>query len=467
MLHETVALMGEGSVRKLIQNIEHIIEQLNQLLLEEKNQDIVELISQYQPADIAEILAELDVKDRGILFKLLGQDTAAMVLEMLDESVMLSLVESLNYKYLAGVIDEMPVDAAADLLGNLSEKNRDILLNLMQEEEADEVQELLEYDARSAGGIMTTQYVAILQDITAGRAIDVLREISPEAETVYYVYVIDVRNKLVGVITLRELIVADPDTLIESIMNPAVISVNVDMDQEEVARVVSKYDFLAVPVVDEDDSLLGIITVDDIIDVIYEEASEDIFLLGGSSELADHEQSKLAKALQARLPWLLVTMLEGLIAGTVLRGLEQELTKVVALAFFVPLLTGMGGNVGTQSATITIRGLALGHIESEDVIKVALRESVTGVMLGLINGLIVAVVAAVWQQSLILGLIVGLSMLGNMTTAALMGTLVPILFKKVGVDPAVASAPFITASIDITGLLIYSTLASLLIGFLL
>jgi len=459
-------LLKKGA-SQLIQNKEEVIQQLHRLLLENDKLNIIELISDYQPADIAEILTELEDGDRGTFFRLLSRDTAAMVLEMLDESVILSLVETLNPKYLAGVIDEMPVDDAADLLGNLPEKNRDILLNLMQDEEAGEVQELLEYDVQSAGGIMTTEYVAIRQDITAGRAIDVLRETAPQAETVYYVYVVDMKNKLVGVITLRELIVADPDTLIESIMNRAVISVTVDMDQEEVARVVSKYNFLAVPVVDKDNCLLGIITVDDIIDVIYEEASEDIFLLGGSTELTEPEQSKLVKTLQSRLPWLFVTLLEGLIAGTVLRGLERELSTVVALAFFIPLLTGMGGNVGTQSATIAVRGLAIGQIDTEDVVRVALRETVTGIMLGLINGLIVAFVAALWQKSLVLGLIVGLSMLVNMTTAALMGTLVPIVFKKIGVDPAVASAPFITASIDITGLLIYSTLASLLIGFLL
>lgn len=444
-----------------------LLQRFQELLRENRERDIVELISLYQPADIAEILTQLEMPERGHLFKLLAQDTAATVMEMLDEPIILSLVEALNAKYLAGVIDEMPVDDAADLLGNLPSESRNILLELMQDEEAGEVQELLEYDVQSAGGIMTTEYVAIRQDITAGRAVDVLRETAPDAETVYYVYVVDVKNKLVGVITLRELIVADPSVLIQNIMNRAVISVTVDTDQEEVARIVSKYNFLAVPVVDAGNSLLGIVTVDDVIDVIYEEAAEDIFLLGGSTELVDREQSKLVKALKARLPWLFVTLLEGLIAGTVLRGLERELSTVVALAFFIPLLTGMGGNVGTQSATIAVRGLAIGQIDTEDVVRVAFRETMTGAMLGLINGVIVALVAALWQHSAVLGLIVGLSMLGNMTTAALMGTLVPIAFKKIGVDPAVASAPFITASIDITGLLIYSTLASLLIGFLL
>lgn len=457
--------LGKGTYI-LIQDRDGLLKQLEELILEDRKERIAALISEYQPADIAEILTELKVPERSSVFKLLSHDTAATVLEMLDETEVFTLVESLDAGYLAQVIDAMPVDDAADLLGNLPSKDRDVLLNLMQKEEAGEVQELLEYDATCAGGIMTTEYVAIRQDISAARAIDVLREIAPEAETVYYVYVINEQNQLVGIITLRELIVAAPHTLIESIMNRSVISVTADMDQEEVARVVSKYDFLAIPVVDQDSSLLGIITVDDIIDVIYEEASEDFVLLGGSSDLSEQEQTSLKKNVQARLPWLLVTMMEGMIAGVVLRGLEAQLTAVVALAFFIPLLTGMGGNVGTQSATIAVRGLAIGQIDTEDVFKVAFRETLTGTMLGLITGLIVAIVGSIWQQSWILGLIVGLSMLANMTTAALMGTLVPIGFKKIGIDPAVASAPFITASIDITGLLIYSSLARLLIGYL-
>jgi len=452
----------------MIKDLDRFIQRLRNLLVKQKYEKISEILSRYQPADIAEVLSDLEAQERGTIFKLLNKEDAALVLNMLDIPVITSLVETLGAKYIAEILNEMSSDDAADLLGNFPEDLRKMLLGLMQAEEADEVRELLEYDVKSAGGIMTTEYVAIRKDITAGRAIEVLRETAPDAETIYYVYVVDTKNRLVGVISLRELIVADPNTLIEDIMHKKVISVSVDMDQEEVAEVVSKYDFLAVPVVDKDNSLVGIITVDDIIDVIYEEATEDIFRLGGSTELApDYAQARIARALKSRLPWLLITMLEGLLAGQVLRGLEQELRAVVALAFFIPLLTGMGGNVGTQSATIAVRGLATGQIDEDNIYSVIFKEMLTGVLLGLINGIIVASVAYVWQNNAVLGLIVGLAMLGNMTTAALMGTLVPIIFKRVGVDPAVASAPFITASIDITGLLIYSALASLLIGFLL
>jgi len=454
----------------MIQNEQKIMQLFINLLEEQKYDRIKEILGRYQPADIAEILGNMDVDDaeRGEIFKLLDKGAAALVLDMLDIGTITSLLNALGPQYIAEILNEMSSDDAADLLGHFPEELRNTLLGLMQAEDAGEVQELLEYDIESAGGIMTTEYVAIPKDITAGRAIEILRKTAPDAETIYYVYVVDSQNRLVGVISLRELIVADPNTLIENIMHRKVISVSVDMDQEEVAEVVSKYDFLAVPVVDKDSRLVGIITVDDIIDVIYEEAAEDIFRLGGSTDLVDdYVEARISRALKSRLPWLFVTMLEGIIAGQVLHGLENELRAVVALAFFIPLLTGMGGNVGTQSATVTVRGLATGDIDENNVFSVISRELLTGVLLGVINGVLVGSIAWVWQKNAVLGLIVGLAMIGNMTTAALMGALVPLTFKKVGIDPAVASAPFITASIDITGLLIYSTLASLFIGFLL
>ncbi len=452
----------------MIQNKQEIIQLLLKYLEEQNHDKIQEFLEKYQPADIAEILKDMDAAERGKIFKLLDKGAAALVLDMLDIGTITSLLETLGPQYIAEILNEMSSDDAADLLGHFPEELRNTLLGLMQAEDAGEVQGLLEYDIESAGGIMTTEYVAIPKDITAGKAIEILRKTAPDAETIYYVYVVDSQNRLVGVISLRELIVADPDTLIEDIMHKKVISVSVDMDQEEVAEVVSKYDFLAVPVVDHDNRLVGIITVDDVIDVIYDEASEDIFRLGGSTELVDdYVGTRISRALKSRLPWLFVTMLEGIIAGQVLRGLENELRAVVALAFFIPLLTGMGGNVGTQSATVTVRGLATGDIDENNVLSVIFRELLTGVLLGIINGILVGSIAWVWQKNAVLGFIVGLAMVGNMTTAALMGALVPLTFKKVGIDPAVASAPFITASIDITGLLIYSTLARLFIGFLL
>jgi magnesium transporter len=430
--------------------------------------DLLHSFHGMQPADIADILQQMEEMDRAKLFIRLDGETAALVLRRLNTEAVESLLHILDPERIAAVLDEMSLDDAADFLGEVTENVKTELLDLMQMEEASDVKELLAYPEDTAGGIMTTEYVAILEDITAEKAIQVLRETAPDAETVYYVYVINRKNQLVGVISLRELIVANPETKIADIMQRKVISVHVDTDQEEVARIVSRYDFLAVPVIDHDRSLVGIVTVDDVIDVIHEEVTEDIYRLAGAQQVEEGLPlpERLVASVRSRLPWLLVTLMGGVLAGQVLRGLEDELSRMMALAFFVPLLTGMGGNVGTQSSTLTVRGLATGQIEGREALITVLKESLVGMSIGAACGLIVGLVAYLWQGSLALGLVVGLALLGNMTTAAAMGTLVPLFFRQVGIDPAVASAPFISTSIDITGLLIYSFLASALIPYL-
>ncbi len=430
--------------------------------------DLLHSFTELQPADIADILQQMEEMDRARLFVRLDGETAALVLRKLNTEAVDSLLYILGPERIAAVLDEMSLDDAADFLGEVTENVKTELLDLMQMEEASDVKELLAYPEDTAGGIMTTEYVAILEDITAEKAIQVLRETAPDAETVYYVYVINRKNQLVGVISLRELIVANPETKIADIMQRKVISVHVDTDQEEVARIVSRYDFLAVPVIDHDRSLVGIVTVDDVIDVIHEEVTEDIYRLAGAQQVEEGLPlpERLVASVRSRLPWLLVTLMGGVLAGQVLRGLEDELSRMMALAFFVPLLTGMGGNVGTQSSTLTVRGLATGQIEGREALITVLKESLVGMSIGAACGLIVGLVAYLWQGSLALGLVVGLALLGNMTTAAAMGTLVPLFFRQVGIDPAVASAPFISTSIDITGLLIYSFLASALIPYL-
>jgi magnesium transporter len=252
--------------------------------------------------------------------------------------------------------------------------------------------------------------------------------------------------------------------MVSDIMRKKVISVNVNEDQEDVARTVAKYDLLAVPVVDDEQHLIGIITVDDVIDVIHEEATEDLYRMAGTySAEEDETVARFSTAFKSRLPWLLITLLGGLISGQVLNSFEQ-LNTVVALAFFIPLLIGMGGNVGTQSSTVTVRGIATGDVSAGTAMQTIIRESMIGISIGAVMGAIVAIAAFVWQQNFLLGLVVGLTMLANIFTAATMGTLVPIFLKRVGVDPATASAPFITTIIDIVGLVIYATLATILLG---
>lgn len=400
----------------------------------------------------------------------MDNETVALTINELDPEFVGELLGILHEDRVSEILEEMPFDDAADLLSELPDQDQNRYLDLLELDDQQDVRELMNYPEDSAGGLMTTEYVAIREDITAARAIEELRQIAPDAETVYYVYVINTENKLVGVISLRELIIATPSAIIKDILRSNVISVPVDMDQEEVAHIVSKYNFLAVPVVDHEGALLGIITVDDVIDVIHEEASEDLYRLAGTTdEEAETEEpfgARIITSLRSRLPWLLITLLGGLISGQVLNTFSDKISAVVALSFFIPLLTGMGGNVGTQSSTVTVRAIAMGKVSSKNVFSVILREAILGLSMGTVLGLLVGIIASLWLGMPMLGICVGLALLSNVFTAATVGTLVPIIFRKIGIDLAVASAPFISTTIDITGLIIYSSLVTLLIAYL-
>jgi magnesium transporter len=393
----------------------------------------------------------------------LDAEKVALVLNELEAEETAQILSMLPDLKVTEVFEHMPYDDAADFLGELPESEQEKYLDLFDTSSAEDVQELLNYKDDTAGGIMTTEFVAIPYNISVDKAIKALRDNAVNAETVYYLYVINLKNQLMGVISLRELIIASQDLMVSEVMKKSVISVNVKDDQEEVAKVVARYDFLAVPVVDDKNHLLGIITVDDVIDVIHEEAEEDIYKMAGVSGLEDDINARLTTTLGSRLPWLFVTLIGGLISGNVLSAFSDQLDKMVVLTFFIPLLAGMGGNVGTQSSTVTVRGIATGFINKETVRKTITRELMIGVLIGSIMGTMVAIVAYFWQYNMKLRRVGGLSMMANIFTAATMGTLVPLFFKRVGIDPAVASAPFITTAIDVLGLIIYSTLASILL----
>ncbi|MGI6678322.1 MAG: magnesium transporter [Dehalobacterium sp.] len=449
-------------------HFDEVYPNIKEYLVTQELEKARKLAAEFQPADIAESVSKLPVDEIAPILSLLSPETAGEVINRLDAELAGNVLCTMEEEKSGAIIDEMFSDDVADILGEMTEQEKDKILSLMEQEDASDVRELLAFEEDTAGGIMTTEYVAILQNITAERAIQVIRETAPDAETVYYVYVINDKNQLVGVISLRELIIAHPQVLIEDIMHHKVKSVNVHMDQEEVARLVAKYDFLAIPVVDDDQSLVGIITVDDVIDVIHEEASEDIYRLAGTAEV-DFENvlwKRIWDAVRDRLPWLLITLFGGLLAGGIIRGLEKEIQAVVALSYFIPLLMGMGGNVGTQSSTLAVRGLATGQVDAGKMLQTVGTEALIGVGVGLICGLIVTVVAFFWQKSALLGLVVGIALCANMITASTMGTFVPLILKRFGIDPAVASAPFISTSIDIIGLLIYAGLASVFISWL-
>jgi magnesium transporter len=450
------------------ERIKEIIKTVEDLLQYNEDLKIKEYIEELHPADIAEILLELNDDNQVKFFSILSWEQAGNVLEEVDSETFIELLGILKREHKIEILDQVAQDDMVDVLAELSEEKRKEIISLLDLEDAKSVRELLVYDEDTAGGIMTKEFITVRKDITVYQAIEDLRSKASDAETIYYVYVVDKTNSLVGVLSLRELIVNKPNSIIEDTMHEGVISVNLKTDQEDVARLVSKYDLLAIPVVDDDNKIMGIITVDDIIDVIQEEATEDIYKFAGASEIEDIDKDKISHrifaSVKSRLPWLVITVFGGLLSAQVIGSFQEVLNKNTVLALFMPLLAGMGGNVGTQSSTLTVRGIAMGEIHGKEILRTMFQEICVGFLVGLCCSIIVAVVSLFFVKGeIILSFIVGVAMWANMITAATIGTLVPLIFKRIGVDPAVASAPFITTTIDITGLSIYFTLTTILL----
>jgi magnesium transporter len=414
-------------------------------------------------ADLAEVLPELNLAQRIKIIRMCEPAKAAAILYQLDRSEVKELLEGLGEWRAAAILREMSTDDAADLLGEMPQEERERFLSLMGAAEAEDVQELLEYGPDTAGGIMTTEFVSVREDVTAQEAIEILRATAPDAETVYYVYVVDKENRLVGVVSLRELILSAPTTRVADIMRTEVVRVDVNTDQEEVARIVAKYDFLAVPVVDARNRLLGIVTVDDILDVVEEEATEDILRLANIEYEGRYFDSGVVKRATKRLPWLVALMFGELLAGHVIANFSATLSAITALAFFMTVMAGGPGNLATQTLAVVVRGLATGEVNSRAVLGVILGEVRVAVIVGLVSGLVLAGIAYAWQGQTVLGFIVGLSLALSMIVAAIIGSLVPLVINRFGFDPALASGPFITTLMDVCSMLIYFGLATFIL----
>ena len=441
-----------------------MIENLKVPTTEEEEEQLREYLEEQHPEDIAEYIETLDDREsQAALIKVMEPEDAAEVLFALgDKELMVDILLELPHNMATAIANEIPSDEAADMLEDLDESERSRILALFEDEAADDIADLLTYDSDTAGGLMTTEFVVVPVFVKAEKAIEIIRLYAPDAETIYYVYVIDGLNHLVGILSLRELIIAGPETLVGDIMRQNVTSVNVRDDQEEVADIMSKYGLLALPVVDDEDHILGIITVDDIVDVIQDEASEDIYRMAGTTEAEMDEGASVVTAYASRLPWLLITIFGGICSGTVLDHFELTLQQVAALIIFIPMMTGIAGNVGTQSCTVTVRGLATGNVTTKSALATILREALLGFALGLTVGGIVCLVASFWQHSMALGITVGLTLLLNNFMAALLGTVVPLALERLHVDPAVASSAFITTTTDVLGLFNYSMIAILI-----
>lgn len=419
-------------------------------------------LGRLHPSDLAEVIEQLDPNVGARLLALSSAEDAAEALDEMDTPAQREVIASLSPPQIADILDQMADDDLADLFADLGTEEAEKLLSLLGKDEARGLKQLLSYPEDTAGGIMTTEFVWVAEDATAAGAIEKIRRLAPDAEMVNYVYVLNGDRKLSGVLSLRELIVAPPDQVVREFMNPSPVSVHVDDDQEEVARLAMHYDLLALPVLDAADRMLGIVTIDDLVDVLDEEAAEDLHGVAGGGHGPAPEVGVAATVLarvRLRLPWLLLLMVGDFLAANVIRSFSHILETFVALAFFIPVLMDMGGNVGTQSLAMTVRGLATGELEHRNLWRILWRELRIGISLGAVCGVLIALIALLWQGSSALGIVVGGAMVGTMSLAALLGTVVPMVFDRLGIDSAVASSPFITSAVDITGLMIYFAIA--------
>ena len=436
-----------------------LIETIDRLYHRDAKASLQKVISRLHPADLASILDELPPEHMVDIFYAISEtEMAAEVFSQLSVSLRTQVMTESPVEKLAGVLQHLAPDDLADLIGDLPEEQRAQLMALLDRESKDEVESLLKYDPNSAGGIMTTDFFSLPHTLTVEEAIENIRN-REDVEMVFYLYLTDESGRLVGVVSLRQLLLARPGTPLHKVMNRRVMKVTTDADQTTVAMLVDKYHLLAVPVVDEENVLVGMVTVDDVIDVLEEETTRDMLKMAGTSEseTLTHSAFKIAGI---RLPWLLAAFIGGLAATAVIGQYEEILGQVLVLSAFLPVVMGMAGNVGVQSATVAVRGLATGAIDVRDTFPLVFKELRVGLLLGGFYGVILGIYGYLMHSSLALGQVVGLTILGNMTGAALLAVLLPMIFQRMKVDPAVATGPFVTTAIDILGVLNYFVIAS-------
>lgn len=428
---------------------------------------VAKIFSKAYAVEVARVISALGGHERVQAFSILLEDCEASqvagIISEIDSGVSKDLLEKLEPEQVAKLLSEMPADDATLLTSRLPEPQAKRVLALMETQTAAEVRELLEHEERTAGRIMTPDYFALEEDVTVSEAITALQRRSDELEMIFYVYVVDKRNHLIGVVSLRKLLTTPSSTQLKRIMIPEVISAHTDEEQEEVARLVAEYNLLALPIVDEEDKLVGIVTVDDVIDVVQEEAAKDVLALAGVTP-EEQVSTRAARSLRLRAPWLVVNLGTAFIASFVISRFNETLSDMKFLAPLMSIPMGMGGNAATQAVTVVVRGIALNQMSS--VGRATLKEAIVGAGNGLITGLICAVVVAISTQKILLGAVLALAMIINLIVAGLVGVLIPTGLKKLGVDPAVASSVFVTTCTDVCGSFSFLGIATLLGNYL-
>jgi magnesium transporter len=445
-----------------------VLDSVKRLMRMGATANLVNLLQKQHPADLAQLFSDLSEKDRQAGFTLLAERNSKLAMEALSElgpEAGAALLAERSAEEIVKLTQELPSDDAAAVIDYLPEELSNAVLELLQKRPAgDAVGDLLEYAEQTAGRIMNPKVFALAEDMTAGEAITALQG-SRDVEVVFYLYVIDVRRHLVGVVSLRRLLLVSPETPLKRIMTTDIISVRVDMDQEEVARQVASYNLLAIPVVDEENKLVGVITVDDVIDVIKDEATEDVYRLAGVAG-DDRVFATAWESLRKRVPWLEVNLVTAFIAASVVALFEGTISQVTALAVFMPVVAGMGGNAATQTLTVIVRGIALGELTWANSRKALIKEAMVGLGNGFACGLVAAIVVWLWKGDPWLGAILLGAMVINMFVAATAGTLIPLLLRALKIDPALASSVFITTLTDVFGFASFLGLGTIFIKYL-
>jgi magnesium transporter len=446
-----------------------ILDSLRKFMRRGAKARLINLAHKVRPPDFAGLYPQLTELEQIAFFRHLVERDAQYAGELLSHLNPVQgadLLIPLGSELGGRLLDHCPEDDAAKIMAEMPEEARNTLLASMKHEEAAEVEKLLIYDEETAGRIMTPEVFALNEHVTVGEAVTALQE-AGDVELAFYIYVVDDRNHLIGVFSLRQLLLHRPDSVLRELMNTDLISVRTDTDQEEVARLAQKYDLIAVPVLDDQGRLVGVITIDDLVDVLRDEATEDFYRLAGTSQ-EERRRPSVWTSVRIRTPWLLASFVGGYLASLVVGSYRETLAALPLLAGFIPVILGMGGNVGTQSATIIVRGLATGRVDSGNLRLVAIRELVTALLLGGIYGVLLGLAAYFltslgWETALVLGV----ALLASILIAATIGACVPVVLHRIGVDPAVATGPFVTTSVDILGVLVlfaFATMALLWTG---
>ncbi|HQI24143.1 MAG TPA: magnesium transporter [Smithella sp.] len=436
------------------------LETLKDLISRNREFDIIDLFSDMHPADIADLIDELEEEDRLHLFSLLDVDKASDVILELSDTSREQLIEDLSNEKLTDIIEEMDSDDKADIIAELSDDQAKAVLEAIEPEEFQEVQELLKYADDTAGGIMQSELVSVRKDATINDAFQAVADAKDEIENIHNIFVVDETDKLIGTVPLQSIITTKRFTPILDIIDEDIPSVLHDMDQEEVARLFKKYDLVSIGVVDNQQRLLGRITIDDVVDAIQEETSEDIYRIAGLGE-DDTVFNNTTESVKKRLPWLYLNLITALASVLVIGFFEETIKLMVALVFFMPVVAGLGGNAGSQTLTLIVRGMALGEITFENAKRALFRQIAVGIANGIAVGIVIGIIAYFWKGIPILGLILGLAMIISIFTGTLVGALIPLALKRLKLDPALGSHIFLTAFTDAFGFLTFLGLATI------